>query len=125
MNVAAVIRFEQAKAFVSGRGGRHLILRPADLFVGLFNSGEMLSIVSLSFNKNVCKIRAAYTPVEKRRRGHFSELLHAVMRENPKCEFVANCLPDSVGVFKRAGFEVIGRKTFKYFNLTYMRKQTP
>lgn len=113
------IGYEDAKAFIKDRS---LILNPNNVYYGLFVDGNLVSASSVAFKKRGSKLQANFTPEEHRRKGYFSALLDYLLCVLP-LPIYADCLHDSVGIYKAKGFTVYKEKQFKRFKIYYCRKE--
>lgn len=115
------VAYEEARAVKLDT--RDLILRPQDEFHALRIDGRIVSFLSLAREGRHLKVKANYTLPEYRRRGLFSELLAQVLAAHEGDDVRANCLPASVGIYRRAGFTPVSERQYKNFKVFCLRRE--
>lgn len=100
---------------------KDLIFPSNSLYFGLFEGDAIVSLLALKISKNRAKLQANYTFPEHRRKGYFTKLLEYVIINYKQFDIYADCLNSSVNIYKKLGFEQYSFKSFKNFDIYYVR----
>lgn len=110
------LSFGDAKKFIGKQ--KNLIIKESYRFYGWIENGSIVSVIGISEGK-VIKTHCNFTPADYRRKGYFTKLLQSIMSLYRQ-RIVADCLKESSGVYLRCGFECVGVKHYKSFDIYRM-----